>query len=137
MPIPSVLLDTNIVVSAHYSAFGLERRVYDLALRGHFRLCVSAPILAEYLSVLRKPKFRFTSETVSESLALIRQNSTLITSSLTLAVSPDESDNRFLECAEAAGAEFLVTGNRRHFPTVWKATRIVSTREFVESVFNL
>jgi putative PIN family toxin of toxin-antitoxin system len=137
MPIPSVLLDTNIVVSAHYSPFGLERRVFDLALRQHFNLLVSAPILAEYESVLCRPKFGFAPETIAESLALIRQNSTLIVPVITLAVSPDEPDNRFLECAESAGVDFLVTGNRRHFPPLWKTTRIVSTRELIESVFNV
>ena len=28
----------------------------------------------------------------------------------------DEADNRFLECAEAARADFLGTGGKRHFP---------------------
>jgi predicted nucleic acid-binding protein len=41
----------------------------------------------------------------------------------------DEPDNRFLECAEAAGAEFLVTGNKRHFPQRWKTTRVANARE--------
>jgi predicted nucleic acid-binding protein len=62
--------------------------------------------------------------------------STMIAPATTVAVSPDETDNRFLECAEAAGADFLVTGNRRHFPNVWKTTRIVSARELVEFVFK-
>jgi uncharacterized protein len=137
MSIPSVLLDTNIVVSAHYSPFGLERRVFDLALHRKFRLFVSAPILAEYENVLRRPKFGLSPETIAESLVLIRQNSTLIVPTATLAVSPDERDNRFLECAESAGADYLVTGNRRHFPAVWKKTRIVSARELVKSVFNV
>jgi predicted nucleic acid-binding protein len=60
----------------------------------------------------------------------------MIAPATTLAVSPDETDNRFLECAEAAGADFLVTGNRRHFPNVWKTTRIVSARELVEFVLK-
>jgi predicted nucleic acid-binding protein len=50
-------------------------------------------------------------------------------------VSPDERDNRFLECAESAGADFLVTGNRQHYPSVWKTTRIVNARELIETVF--
>ena len=33
-----------------------------------------------------------------------------------LAISPHQPDNRFLECAEAALATYLVTGNSRHFP---------------------
>jgi putative PIN family toxin of toxin-antitoxin system len=137
MPIPSVLLDTNIVVSAHYSPFGLERRVFDLALHRNLLLFVSVPILAEYENVLCRPKFGFSPETIAESLALIRQNSTLIVPTSTLSISPDERDNRFLECAESAGADYLVTGNRRHFPAVWKKTQILSARELVESVFNV
>lgn len=61
----------------------------------------------------------------------------MIVPAITLAVSPDERDNRFLECAESAGADFLVTGNRRHFPAVWKTTRIVSTRELIEAVSSV
>ena len=134
---PSVVLDTNILISAHLNPLGREYRLFQDCLDRQFRLFISETILLEYESVLRRPKFPILTERISESLRQIRQNSTLITPSITLAVSRDESDNRFLECAEAAGAQFLVTGNRRHFPSVWKATRIVSTREFVESVFNV
>lgn len=134
---PSVILDTNILVSAHLSPLGLEYHVFELALSCRLRLFVSAPILLEYERVLRRPKFPILPGKVTESLAQIRQNSTLIVPATTLAVSPDERDNRFLECAESAGADYLVTGNRRHFPDVWKTTRIVSARELVESVFNV
>ncbi|MGA3264250.1 MAG: PIN domain-containing protein [Terracidiphilus sp.] len=83
------------------------------------------------------PSFQSFPKKITESLAQIRQNSTLVAPATTLPVSPDEQDNRFLECAESAGADFLVTGNRRHFPKVWKKTRIVSTRELVEFVFKV
>ena len=137
MPIPSVLLDTNILVSANLNPLGLEQMVYSHALQHSLRLFVSTPILLEYESVLRRPTFRFPHEEVTESLAQIRLNSTFIVPTTTLSVSPDESDNRFLECAEAAHVDFLVTGNLRHFPAVWKSTRIINARELVESVFHL
>jgi len=137
MPNPSVVLDTNILVSANINPHGLEQFVYSLALQQSLWLFVSEPILLEYETVLRRPKFRFPADRVTESLAQIRQNGTLILPANTLAVSPDERDNRFLECAESAGADFLVTGNRRHFPNVWKTTRIVSARELVETVFKV
>ena|SRR5271157_1244020 len=137
MPNPSVVLDTNILVSANINPHGLEQFVYSLALQQSLWLFVSEPILLEYKTVLSRPKFRFPPETIAESLALIRQNSTLIVPTSTLSVSPDERDNRFLECAESAGADYLVTGNRRHFPAVWKKTRIVSARELVEFAFNV
>jgi predicted nucleic acid-binding protein len=52
-----------------------------------------------------------------------------------LTVCPDADDNRILECADAAGADFLVTGNKRHFPAEWKRTSVVNGREFLERVF--
>jgi predicted nucleic acid-binding protein len=44
----------------------------------------------------------------------------------------DSDDNKFLECAEAANADYLVTGNKRHFPRAWKVTRVVNARELIE-----
>jgi uncharacterized protein len=49
----------------------------------------------------------------------------------TISVSPDESDNRFLECAQEAHAAYLVTGNKRHFPfPAFEGITIVSPAEF-------
>ena len=50
----------------------------------------------------------------------------------TLTVTRDPADNRFLECAEASKADYLVTGNRRHFPKEWRQTQIVNARELLE-----
>jgi predicted nucleic acid-binding protein len=47
-------------------------------------------------------------------------------------VSVDETDSRFLECAEEGKADFLITGNTRHFPTHWKRTLVVTARELLE-----
>jgi predicted nucleic acid-binding protein len=33
-----------------------------------------------------------------------------------------------------ARADFLITGNRKHFPAFWKNTKIVTPREFVSLV---
>jgi predicted nucleic acid-binding protein len=52
----------------------------------------------------------------------------------TLAVSADEADNRFLECAKAAGADYIVTGYRQHFPATLRRTRIINPRQLVELV---
>jgi len=46
--------------------------------------------------------------------------------------SPDESDNRFLECAETGSADYLVTGNVSHFPKTWRKTQVVTIRRFLE-----
>jgi predicted nucleic acid-binding protein len=47
-----------------------------------------------------------------------------------LTAASDEDDNRFLECAAAAGAEYLVTGNLRHYPAAHGSTQVVNARGF-------
>jgi putative PIN family toxin of toxin-antitoxin system len=54
---PSVVLDTNVIVSAHLRADGLERFALDLALDRRIQLFYSEPILAEYEAVLSRAKF--------------------------------------------------------------------------------
>ena len=44
----------------------------------------------------------------------------------------DPHDDIFLECAQAAEADYLITGNVRDFPAVWDSTRIVTAREFLD-----
>jgi predicted nucleic acid-binding protein len=51
-----------------------------------------------------------------------------------LKVTSDPDDNIFLECAAAARADYLITGNLRHFPRFWKQTKAVSSREFLDLV---
>ncbi len=47
---------------------------------------------------------------VDKLLKEIRQAANLVRAKKRVSVSPDEADNRFLECPEAAHADFLVTG---------------------------
>jgi putative PIN family toxin of toxin-antitoxin system len=52
-----VVLDTNVIVSAHLNGDGFERHVLDLVLAGKLHLVVSPQILEEYEGVLCRPKF--------------------------------------------------------------------------------
>lgn len=54
------------------------------------------------------------------------------TESLCVCIDPD--DDIFLECAQAAEASWLVTGNTRDFPAVWEGTEIVTPRRFLDSL---
>jgi predicted nucleic acid-binding protein len=51
-----------------------------------------------------------------------------------LQVTKDPDDNKFLECVDAARADYLVTGNQRHFPQFWKGTKVITSRQFVDIV---
>jgi putative PIN family toxin of toxin-antitoxin system len=133
MPL-KVVLDTNLVVSGHLNPDGLERLVLNLALTDQVHFFITAEILDEYRRVLHRKKFRLEPAYIKESLQLIAKVATTIRPKRTLRASPDPDDNRFLECAEAAAADFLITGNKRHFPKTWGNTRIVNAREFIENL---
>ena len=124
-----LVIDTNVLVSANLNADGLEAVVVALALNGKIQMHVSGPILAEYERVLFYPRLKFKPAQVRKVLATLRSCAALLTPVKVVTACRDEPDNRFLECAEAAGAEFLVTGNKRHFPQRWKTTRVANARE--------
>ena len=131
---PRVVLDANVVVSAHLNADGYERHVLDLVLAGKLQSAVSAAILEEYEGVLRRPKFGIAPRQVGRSLRLLCKAARIVRSRHRLEVAGDPANNRFLECAEAFKADYLVTGNKRHFPKQWRQTQVVNVRELIEWV---
>ena len=126
------MLDTNVVVSAHLRTEGFERHALDLVLAGKLQLLASEAILAEYAQVLVRPKFAIARKRLARSMGLIRNSAQIVRRSRRLTIAHDPADNQFLECAEAARADYLVTGNKRHFPPKWRQTSVVNARELIE-----
>jgi len=126
-----LVIDTNVLVSAALKPAGLQRTVLLLAITKPARLYVSRPILAEYAQVLARPELGIRKGLRQQLLQLIKNNAYTMTPSRRLEVTRDVDDNKFLECADAARADYLVTGNQKHFPRFWKQTKIISSREFI------
>ncbi|HEV2964619.1 MAG TPA: putative toxin-antitoxin system toxin component, PIN family [Candidatus Angelobacter sp.] len=129
-----VVLDTNIVVSALLRSGSLPEAAFNLAMDRVVQLSVSESILTEYEDVLRRSKLRIHPDKVTLTLKRIREVSLLIRPAVSVTVCSDPDDNIFLECSEAAQANYLVTGNVRHFPDVWATTQIVTPREFFQVI---
>ncbi len=126
-----LVLDTNIVVSAALKPLGLQRTVLLLARTKPARLCLSAPIFAEYRAVLSRPELLIRKGLRQQLLQLLENQAHFVAPSGLLQVTPDPADNIFLECADAARADYLITGNQRHFPKFWKKTKIITSRELI------
>jgi putative PIN family toxin of toxin-antitoxin system len=116
-PLFDAVLDTNELVSAMISPRGNEARLLSLARAGLVRAVFSEAILAEYTAVLRRPRLKIRPSEVDRLLSELRYFGRLVKPTMVLKICPHEPDNRFLECAEAADADFLITGNLRHFPS--------------------
>ena len=97
-------------------------------------MCISPAVLIEYGAVLRRPRLKLDPARVARSLAVIRNTSRMVRPSRRLTEAQDEPDNRFLECAAAAGADFIITGNVKHFPEQFENTRVVTPREFLDLI---
>jgi putative PIN family toxin of toxin-antitoxin system len=128
-----LVLDTNILVSAALKPDGLQRTVFLLSTIKPARLYVTNSILSEYRDVLSRPELRIRKGVQQQFLQLIKTHAHLVTPSHQLHVASDPDDNIFLECADAQ-ADYLVTGNQRHFPKFWKKTKIITSREFITMV---
>jgi putative PIN family toxin of toxin-antitoxin system len=87
--------------------------------------------LKEYADVLSRPELAIRKGIRQQLLQLVKNHSHIVTPSRRLEVCTDPDDNVFLECADAARADYLITGNQRHFPRFWKKTKVITTREFI------
>jgi putative PIN family toxin of toxin-antitoxin system len=126
-----LVIDTNVLVSAAIKPAGLQRTVFLIAISKPARLYVSQLILEEYSEVLARPELRIRKGLRLQLLQLIKNHGHTVVPTRQLGSTTDPADNIFLECADAARADYLVTGNQKHFPRFWKKTKVVTPREFV------
>ena len=102
--------DTNIYISA-FNFGGAPDEVLTVARRGQMELFISAPILDEIARVLRR-KFEWPPGRMRDAIAAVGAFArTVEPHERVTAVSRDEPDNRIIECALAAKASIIVTGD--------------------------
>ncbi|PYX10704.1 MAG: putative toxin-antitoxin system toxin component, PIN family [Acidobacteria bacterium] len=129
-----LVIDTNVVVSAALKPEGLQRTVVLLAMTKPARWYVSDAIVSEYAIVLARPELKIRRSLRQQFLQLIRNHAYSISPSRLAQITADPADNIFVECADAARADYLVTGNQRHFPKFWKNTKIITSSEFLSMI---
>ena len=108
-----IVIDTNCLlrIIPQKSPY---RCLWDSFLRGDFNICYSTDVLAEYEEILSRFYSPRTSEFVV-GLLLKSHNTIKITPYYKWdLISVDPDDNKFVDCALNAGADYIVT-NDRHF----------------------
>jgi putative PIN family toxin of toxin-antitoxin system len=129
-----VVLDTNIIVSALLQPYGPPAQVFVLAIGGSIQLCISGSVYSEYEEVVNRPRFRLSEDTINGALHTIREKSFWVRPTETIRACSDSDDDIFLECAHAAQANYLVTGNLKHFHKSWSGTQIVPARRMLNII---
>jgi len=130
-----VVIDTNCLLQiiARKSPY---RPIWDAFLNGIFDLCVSNEILEEYQEILEQQ----ITQTVAENIVLLilnQDNVKLVTPHFRMElITADPDDNKFVDCAFAAGADYLISEDS-HFNilrnTPFPQLNLVTLDEFMKT----
>ena len=125
------ILDTNVVFSSLLNPEGAPPLVLRLATSRVFRCYVSDEILREYDEVLSRERFALKERQIAKLMTMFRKTATVVLPKKKLSITTDPDDNIFLECALEARADYVVTGNLRHFPARFQDIRILGPQQFL------
>jgi hypothetical protein len=122
-----------VLVSGVLFEGGNEAKILQLAANGDIEVFISPDILAEFLDVLSRPKFRLTQEEVSTTFSFL-----LAVAKLAIPLRPvraqlrDPDDLKLLSCATEAKATHVVTGDK-DLLTIRKSNRttILTPSKFI------
>src|SRR5690554_496425 len=130
-----IILDTNVIISSLIQK-NYPYLIVDHCLEGNVLICLSNPILQEYLEVLGRPKFaRFTDFKINADflIARISEMAEIYEPKTQLKIIKDEPDNRLLELAQISKADFIITGNANDFTMeIFSGTKIITPKEYWE-----
>lgn len=132
-----VVFDTNVWVSVF-----MKKLLNDefSQVKHKLTVYVSKDIILEISKVLLYPKIaeilRKTGINEKEILRALEANSTIVKPKVKLhVIEEDVEDNKILECALAAGADIIVSGNRHLLKLgKFRKTRILTPREFFDYI---
>lgn len=127
-----IVIDTNILLIS-VSPNSPFRWVFDAFLQEKFTLCVTTEILSEYDEIIARES---NEELASLALQIIENavNTDFITRYYKWnLIYVDEDDNKFVDCAVAANADFILTSDK-HFRVLkdipFPKVKVISLEEF-------
>ena len=127
-----VVLDTNVLLSAVLFG-GKPQQIVESALAGTIRIFMSEPLIAELQGVLQRPKFGFSPQILQSIVSEFTSIAEWVVPQKHFElVRDDPADNHVTDCAIAAEADYLVTGDM-HLLQLVKCgkTRIVNPQSFI------
>lgn len=130
-----VILDTNIIVSIFIKRTELAERIFEALKRHDFKLVISEEILKEIVEVLLRPNIRklikLNKKEIREFGHLLLEDALKVEPRQKIEVCRDSADNKFIECAVSAKADYIVTGDKDLLSIgQYRATRIIIFKEF-------
>lgn len=133
------VVDTNVIVSALLKPYSNPALILSLITQKQLNLCLSTTIFNEYQQVLGYSKFKqLDQEKVKNFLAQLKNGAMIVAPMISInAIKNHPTDNRFLECAFTAKADFLITGNTKHFSfKTFHHINILTPSEFLSDIIK-
>ncbi|MEY4927756.1 MAG: hypothetical protein RI894_2192 [Bacteroidota bacterium] len=134
-----VVIDTNILWVSISSKSSTHWVVQHL-LAGTFTLCVTSEILQEYEEIIGQQLGQKVATTFMELLENLNNVEEITRYYSWLLIHQDPDDNKFVDCAIAANAQYLAT-NDKHFNVVkaipFPKVNIVNAQEFYDILNTL
>jgi hypothetical protein len=135
--VTAVVIDTNVVVSALLFGGKPGHLVYHWQ-EGRIRPYASEAIIAEYLRVLAYPRFELSESHITYLIyhQILPLFEIVQVQSTEPVISEDPEDDKFLHCAVAAAARFIVSGDQ-HLLRLgsFEGIPIVKVSNFLETLF--
>ena len=125
-----VVLDTNVLVAAHFNPGSASNRILELCQRKKLALVFTSHILKEFSLILRNISAR---KSFREQIDKIISQAILINKAPRVnIVAEDPDDNKFLSCALAGKADYIITSDR-HLLVLrkFRGTKIVKPVQFL------
>lgn len=113
-----VVIDTNVIVSAAIKIDSNPGLILRLVDDGIIIPLINEEIIAEYINVLKRPKFHFDTSLIGDLISMITKNAISVENETIDIVLPDEKDRVFYEVVVKSNEireSKLVTGNIKHF----------------------
>lgn len=128
------VLDTNVLVSGLGWPRSLPGRVVDWAIQGRFVLVTTTPLLDEFERVLAYPKLAQAIGEPDELVGLVAEIAVVVEPDRVLEIIQDDpADNRVLEAAVSANADYIVSGDSDLLEIgSFEGARIVTARAFID-----
>jgi len=126
-----VVIDTNVITSSLLNPIGVPGQILSLVLDERLEVCYDARILHEYREVCLRPPFGQQPEEVDALIDVIKSGGLGVVGAPWPHAGLDADDLPFIEVAAASQAQFLITGNTRHFPRKIGVTRVITPADFM------
>jgi len=129
-----IVLDANIFVSSFFWG-GKPRLVLERAVAQLDELFVSREILEEVAGVIGRPKFHAGRDKIEHYIKSIEDIGNMVRVEKKIGNgSRDKTDNKYIECGLAGGADFIISGDIHLLEMKeYQKIKIVSANEYLES----